>query len=414
MADNYEAVRKEVTSEFLVDFKNHCVMPRLLKRNFETYFKEQGRRIGASLDIRTAIRTIGADGQALQPEGIVRVTVPLSINYWNQEAIVYNDTEDALFLDEDKKKSYVRPHAINLANKVDRYMMQYMASVIPNWIGTPGTVPVGSAGVVPTAYQSAQTKLNQLLAETSDRSIVYNSAFNQNVVSANATLFHPEDIVKNAYLKGKQGQYADFDFMVDEQTPVGTVGTYAGSGVVNGGNQVGSNILTNSWTAGSLALSQTPGWVDRVTFAGCYEINYQSRLQTANVLKQFAVVSPVVDTAGAATLNIFPAIVPSGPYQNCTASPTTGGGVTIAGASGTLAQVAFAFQEGAFTWVPIELQNVSRFGANCTVITDAETGISIRCTEQWDNRAGEVTMRMDFIWGIASTECDHKAVVIYG
>ena len=131
------------------------------------------------------------------------------------------------------------------------------------------------------------------------------------------------------------------------------------------------------------------------------------------VLKQFSIISPVTDTAGAATLQLFPAIIPFGPYQNCSASPTTGGSVSIVGASGTQAQTAFAFQEDAFTWVSIPLQDVSEYGAKCYTLSNEE-GLSIRCIQQWDNRLGEVTTRMDFVWGIASTESDHKSLVIFG
>ena len=88
--------------------------------------------------------------------------------------------------------------------------------------------------------------------------------------------------------------------------------------------------------------------------------------------------------------------------------------MTISGASGTLAQTAFAIQQGAYTWAAIRLQNVSRFGALCETMTDEETGISIRCIQQWDNRLGEVTTRMDFVWGISQTYADYEAAVIFG
>jgi hypothetical protein len=405
MAGNFEAVRKEVTAEVLRIFSNNCVMPRLIKRDFNKYWSEGGRRIGASLDIRRPLRVIGADGQALQPEGLVRVTVPMTISYWNQQSFVYNDTEEAMFLDADMRASYIRPHVVNLANKVDRYMLQYMQSVTPNFVGTPGTVPADL-----DTYSSAQTKLNQLLALGSNRSVIYNSAFNQKIVKAGQTLFNPSQIIGKQYLEGKVGRYANFDMYVDEQVPSFTVGTYGGAGVINGANQSGSSILTNGWTASSLSLN--PG--DRLTFAGVYEINGQSRLTLPNVLKQFVVTSPITDTAGAATIQIFPALIPSGPYQNCSGSPATGAAVTVVGASGALCQTAFAIQEDAFTWAAIPLMDVGDFGAKCDTITDPDTGISIRLVYQWDNRLGEVTVRMDFVWGIAQTYADYAACVIYG
>ena len=408
MAGNFEAVRKEVSAEILRILSNNTVCPRLIKRDFNKYWEEAGRRIGASLDIRRPLKVVGADGQALQPEGLVRVTVPMTISYWNQEAFVYNDTEEAMFLDENKRVAYLRPHVVNLANKVDRLMLQYMQSVTPNFVGTPGSVPT-----VLDTYNSAQTKLNQLLAMGANRSVVYNSAYNQQIVKAGQTLFNPNQVIGKQYLEGKVGRYAEFDFFIDEQVPSGTVGTYAGPGVVNGANQQGTQIATNGWTASSLSLSQG-SYSDRITIAGVYEINGQSRLPLPGVLKQFAVVSQVTDTAGAATLNIFPALIPSGPYQNCSGLPASGAAITVAGTSGTLCQTAFAIQEEAFTWASIPLQNVEEFGAKCETITDPETGISIRVIWQWDNRLGEVTVRMDFVWGIAQTYADYAAAVIYG
>ena len=408
MAGNFEAVRKEVTAEILRILSNNTVTPRLIKRDFNKYWEEGGRRIGSSLDIRRPIRVIGGDGQALQPEGLVRVTVPMTISYWNQEAFIYNDTEEAMFLDEDKRPAYIRPHVVNLANKVDRLMLQYMQSIVPNFVGVPGTVPTTL-----DTYNSAQTKLNQLLAMRTGRSVTYNSSYNQQIIKAGQTLFNPNQIIGKQYLEGKVGRYAEFDFMIDEQIPSGTIGTYAGAGTVNGGNQQGSNLLTHTWTSGSLSLSQG-NYSDRVTFAGVYEINGQSRLTYPGVLKQFAVVSPVTDTAGAATLNLFPALIPSGPYQNCSGSPADGAAITIQGASASLCQTAFAVQEEAFTWASIPLMNTEEFGSKCDTLTDPETGLSIRVIWQWDNRLGEVTVRMDFVWGIAQTYADYAAVVIYG
>jgi hypothetical protein len=191
------------------------------------------------------------------------------------------------------------------------------------------------------------------------------------------------------------------------------VGTYAGSGKVQGANQQGSTITTYNWTGGSVSLSQG-SYSDRCAFNGVYEINGQSRLTIPGVLKQFAIVNPVVDAAGVATFSIFPALIPNGAYQNCSGMPAADAAVTIAGPSATLCQTAFAFQEEAFTWASIPLQNVEEFGAKCETITDPETGISIRVIWQWDNRLGEVTVRMDFVWGIAQTYADYAAAVLYG
>jgi len=401
-----------VSAEALRMFTNTCVMPRYLKRDFQKYF-EGKVKIGDNMSIKRPIRSVGADGQAFQPEGVVRVTVPFSISYWNQEAWVYNDTEWAMYLDDNWREMYLKPKIVNLANKVDRYMMNYLTSTIPNFVGTPGTVPTTLA-----TYNSAKTKLDQLLAPKNDRSVIYNAAYDQNIVSAGQTLFNPGQIVGRQYLEGKVGRYAGFDFMTDEQIPTFTVGTFTAPITVTGAGQSGANLLVGC-SASTLSLSQGPVGVDRITIDGVYEVNQYSRTMISGisgpVLKQFAVIQPVSDTAGAATLTLFPAMITSGPYQNCSGSPAANAVVRVQGTSGQAGvQTAFALQEDAFTWASIRLQNVDGYGASCKTITDEQTGISLRVTIQWDNRLGEVTMRVDFVWGIAQTYADYDSCVIYG
>ena len=412
MAGNQEVVVQMVSAEALRMFTNSCIVPRYLKRDFQKYW-EGPVKIGSSMSIKRPIRSIGADGQAFQPEGIVRVTVPFSISYWNQESWVYNDTEEAMYLDDNWREMYLKPKILNLANKVDRYMMDYMTSTIPNYVGTPGQVPTTLQ-----PYNDAQTKLDQLLAPKNDRCIIFNSGFNNRIVGAGQTLFNPQQIIGRQYLEGKVGRYANFDFMEDEQVPNYTLGTWTNPITVSAAGQTGAN-LTVTCPAGTLSLSPGPIGVDRITIAGVYEVNQYSRQQISGptggpVLKQFAVVQPVTDNAGAATLTLFPAMITSGQYQNCSGSPAAGAAVTVVGTSGFVgAQTAFALQEDAFTWAAIRLQK-NLPGAVASTITDETTGISMRCVLQWDSRLAEMTMRVDFIWGITQLYADYDAAVIYG
>jgi hypothetical protein len=406
VAGNYEAVRQEVTGEALDILSNNCVFPAFVGRDKEKYF-EGKVKIGSNLDIKRPIRTIGSDGQAFAPEGLVRTAVPMTIAFWVQEGFIYNDTEEAMFLNmANFKEEYIRPHAVNMVNKIDRYFGQYIALTTPNYVGTPGTVPTTL-----DTYNSAQTKLNQLLSPDSDRVVIWNSTYQQKVIGAGQTLFNPGDVIGKQYLNGKVGRYAGFDFMRDEQVPTGTFGAYTVAGVVNGAGQQGTSIVTKTWTACNLVAG------DRLTFAGCYEVNPQSRLTVPNVLKQFQLTAPVADAAGAATLPIYPAMITSGPYQNCSGSPADGAVITLAGTTGVQYQSAIAFQKQAYTSAFIRLMDPSEYGCKCTVMTDEDTGISMRIIWQWNSSgpyAGNVTVRMDCIFGIAAQYSDYNSCVIYG
>lgn len=405
MADNFEIVRRDHTAEAMMILSNNCVVPAFVGREEESAFAA-ATKIGDHIDMLRPIKTIGGSGQSFEPEGLVRTSVPLDITFWVKYDFMFNVREDVLFLDSNKNKNYLKPGITHMANQIDLFMLQYIAATSPNYVGTPGTTPTTRA-----TYASAQTKLNQLLAPGPDRVVIFNSAFNQGLAEANATLFNPQQVLGKEHLTGKVGHAYDFDFMNDEQIPYTTGGTWVTVGVVDGAGQQGSSILTKTWTTASL-LAQ-----DRFTYAAVYEVNPDSRLQVGTVLKQWELTSPAVDAAGALTMQIFPAMVVSGPYQNCTNSPADGAVITMAGTSGVGYTTGVAMQKGAYTAAFIELPDVSAYGAKCSVMTDPDTNISVRCTWQWNNSgpyAGNTTMRAECIFGIGSKYSEYFSCALLG
>jgi hypothetical protein len=386
---------------------NNCVIPAFVGREEEKYFAE-ATKIGDSLNMLRPIKSVGGTGQGFNPEGLVRTSVPLQIAFWVNYNFMYNSREDAMFLDNDKKKNYLKPGAIHMSNTIDLLMFQYIAATSPKWVGTPGTPPSTT-----DTYASAQTKLNQLLAPFDDRVVVFNSAFAQPIVKANAALFNPKDVIGKEFMTGRVGRQFDFDFMADEQTPFVTSGTWVTVGTVNGAGQQGSSIVTSGWGNGTTFL----GGQERFTYAGCYEVNPDSRVQTGSVLAQFQLTAPANDAAGALTMQIYPAMVTSGPYQNVSNSPANGAAINMANTSGGGYTNAIAMQKGAYTAAFIELEDVSKYGAMCTVMTDPKTKISIRCIWQWNSSgpyAGNTTVRMECIFGIASRYSEYFACSILG
>jgi hypothetical protein len=237
------------------------------------------------------------------------------------------------------------------------------------------------------------------------------------MVGQGQTIFNPQDVIGKQYLTGVVGRYAGFDFMRDEQIPGFTVGTYAGSGVVDGANQSGTSLVTRGWTSSSLALN--PG--DRFTIAGVYKVN-PSGLHTAYAgtqnLMQFVVTQSVTDSAGAATLQIYPPLIPAGQFQNCSTSPADGAAITVQGASGASVNTAFALQKEAYTAAFLKLHKPSN--VECEVMGGAEAGVPgiyIRSIRQWQSSGpyqGYETERMDVIYGFAAQYADYMSCVVYG
>ena len=411
MPINSVPVRQEVTAEVLRELMNNCFALRMIGREHEKYF-EQRTPIGTTLQIKRPWRPQGAQGQAFQPEPIVQTTVPLSISYWRQGSFIYNDTDEALFLDMPNfHRNYSRPMGIMLANQIDADLLAFMQVTAPNFVGVPGTTPTTTS-----TYNSARTSLNKLLAPQNDRAVIYTSEYDQNLVGAGQTIFNPARDISDQYLEGYVGKYAGFKFGLDEQCPSFTVGTYAGAGRVNGANQSGSSLVTNNWTSSSLSLN--PG--DRFTIAGCYKVNpsgvHEAYTGQANLM-QFVVTAAVTDSGGAATLQIYPSIIPSGQFQNCT-PPAANAAITIAGASGATCLNAFYMQKEAYTAAFLKLHKPSN--VECEVMGGEESdtpGIYLRTIRQWQSSgpyAGYETDRTDVIYGFAPQYADYMAGVIYG
>lgn len=410
MPINSVPVRQEVAAEVLRVLTNNCVALNWIGRQKENYF-EQKVPIGSTLQIKRPWRPRGRKGQAFQPEPIVQTTVPLTISYWRGGDFIYNDTDEALFLWMERfHEDYSRPLGIMIANLIDADFLAYMQQTIPNFVGTPGTMPTTTA-----VYNSAQTSLNKLLAPDDNRAVFFNSDFNQNLVGLGQTLFNPQREIGDQYLTGYVGKYANFKFAIDEQLPSFTVGTYAGAPVVNGSGQTGSTISVRGLTPGSTTLN--PG--DRITYVGIFKVNPNGshNVYTTQLFQQ-VVTQTASDAAGVISLQLYPPMIPGGQFQNCSASPIDGTVVNVAGASGSTCQTAFAIQKEAYTAAFIKLHKPMNVAAE--VVGGEEAGVPnfyLRSLRQWENSgpyAGYETERMDCIYGITAQYADHFSTVIYG
>lgn len=411
MPINSVPVRQEVTAEVGRILTNECLTLRWINHEYETYYEERAP-VGTTIQIKRPWRPQTREGQGFNPGPIVQTTVPLTISYWRGGDFIFNDTDESLYLDMERfHESYSKPMGVALANQIDADFLAFMQLTTPNFVGTPGTIPTTTS-----AYNAAQTMLNKLLCPRMDRSIVYTSDYNQQLVGAGQTLFNPQRDIGDQYLTGYVGKYADFRFGIDEQIPTFTIGTYTGAQTVNGAGQSGSTL--NLTTVNAVSLN--PG--DRITIAGVYKVNpngiHTPYTGTANLFQ--AVVQQAVSTSGSGnySVSIYPPLLPAGLFQNASVSPANAAVVTIQGASGSTCNTAFAFGKEAFTSAFIKLhepENVS-----CAVFngeTPETRGVSIRSIRQWQSSgpyAGYETERMDVIYGIAAFYADYMAGVIYG
>lgn len=398
MPENTLVTPQMITQNPLIILKNSTRFVPNTSRTFESDFGNKRMKIGATEQLRRPGRFIGRDGQGWAPEGLTDTFVPLTINFQHGVDFQFSSTERKLSIEEMEAR-YLKPAAVSIGNKIDYNFARYMTLATANLVGTPGTAATGSAAQ--QVYASAQVLLDQMAFPTEDRCVVINSRMMANIATTNLTLFNPVTDVTKMYRQGLVGEFDGFDFYKDENANIFTYGTYTGAPVVSGGGQTGSTLNLSGFTANTFV-----GVVgDVFTLGNVYAVNPQSR-QSTGALQEFTLTAAVTDTAGAATVQFYPPIIPSGQFQNVTTSPLTNAAVTFlgasSGASAVVSPTGIAFQKNAFeaAFVPLELPTAVE---ESYMDQDPETGIYFRYIQQYDGVRDMMIGRFDVMYGITGS-----------
>lgn len=381
-----------VTRELLRALTNQLTFTRYVNREFDDQFGKSGAKIGTVLNIRKPVRFVPASGQGLVLQDLTEITVPLVLNKQYQRSFAVTSADLALNID-DFAKRYTNKAVLSLANEIDfDGLLQYQN--VANEIGTPGTPPATAL-----LYLQAAQKLNEEAAPMDERYVVISPAMNATIVNALTGFFNPQVVIGEQYRKGLMAKATlGFDWYMDQNVRQQTVGPLGGTPTVNGAGQTGSTVVTAAWTA---AAAKRLSLGDVVTFAGCNAVNPQNRQSTGS-LRQFVVTADTSsDGAGALTIPISPAIVTSGPFQNCSASPTTGGAVTVQGAANTASARGLAFHPDAFTFACADLPLFQGLD-KADRVTDDQLKMSMRVIRDYDINTDRAPLRIDLLGGWAT------------
>lgn len=295
----------------------------------------------------------------------------------------YGDFVKIRDLGQARESEALKNAALNLAEKIDAYILGYAALASNNWTGTAGNA-VSAFNDVASGY----TRLKEEGVEDVDVRAVLTygdkQALGQAVTNNNASL---TDIGSGTYRSGWTGEIAGIPTLFTQQLPTLTTGTRNATAAVNGANQnvnykavaispAPGQYLTQTLDINGLGADATIKDGEVFTIAGVFA--YDNRLGASLArLQQFRVVGDVTATAGgAATVRIFPAII-------VPAAGTTGdNAVNTANATVTAAPGATAvitFQGAASTAVkPRLLMNKSAVIVNTADLITPATGTSSR------------------------------------
>jgi hypothetical protein len=327
-----------ITKDALRVLENNLTLTKTANRKYDDKFARSGAKIGNTLNIRKPPRYIVSEGQLLELQDAIETQTSLTLNKQFHVDFQFSSIDLTLSIN-DFSRQFVRPAMAALANKVDVYVASFYKDIYQA-SGTPGTVPSDSE-----VYLDAGVELDDAATPRDGmRSVVITPRMQAKIVKALQGLFNATGKIAEQYTSGQMGTALGFDWHMDQNIATHTYGTYAGTPLVNGANQVGSSLITDGWSSGASTLRRG----DLFTVAGVYMVNPQSR-ESIGKLQKFVVTQQISDTTGAMTIAISPEIIISGPQQTVDASPANDAAITVLGATGTISPQGIAWHKDAFT-----------------------------------------------------------------
>jgi hypothetical protein len=374
-----------VTKESLVILANNMVMAGRVNRQFEN---QMGAKIGTQLTIRKPNKFVVTEGAGLQVQDIIEPSTSITIT--NQSHVDFQFTEAALTLVvEEFRERYLKPAMEKLANRIDRGVLANIPNVY-NEVGTPGQTPNAFSFIAQVAQ-----RLDEEAAPQNDRTLVLNPKAYWAVTVGISTVY--VNSVAEPGFKGFIPNIANFEIFMDQNIPSQVTGNYSGTPTVTGAGQTGSALVTGGWTASVTGLLNVG---DVFTIAGVNAVNPES-LATTGSLRNFVVTSATnSNSAGSASIGIYPPITTTGAYQTVDASPASGAAITvISGTANANLTKNIGFCKDAFglVTVPLVMPDGVDFKAQ-----EVYKGISLRTIRAYDVNNDVVPTRVDVLWGTAT------------
>ena len=378
-----------------------------VNREYNDQFAVSGAKIGNTINVRKPGRFIGTSGPALNVEDFNETSVPVVLD--TQFHVDTQFTTQDLALSMDMFSSRVlKPAIAAIANKIDRDGLVMAKNATANIVGVPGSPPSGLL-----TYLTAGAYLDSEGApRDGQRAVVVEPFTAATIIDSLKGLFIPPKTLEDQFKKGVMGRdSAGMNWKLDQNVVSQTFGSWATSaGTLTASTSAGfAGSLASGWASSStiiLTASQllTLNQGDVIQIAGVFASNPQNRqAYGSNRLRSFVVNTTVTGT-GSVSVNVSPAIITGGQFQNVQIG-TTSATATVTPyniATGTANAVVspqnVLFHKNAFTMAcaDLELPEGVHFAGRAS---DKDVGLSIRIVRAYTINNDSIPTRLDVLYG---------------
>ena len=317
MSNNLLTISK-ITNEALMVLENELTFTSEVDRNYDNQFAVVGAKIGNTVNVRRPGRFIGTTGPALNVEDFNETSVPVTLSTHFHVDTQFTTQDLALSLDMFSDR-VLKPAVAAIANKIDRDGLNTALYNTANIVGVAGTPPTGLITFLTAgAYLDAEGA-----PRDGRRSCIIEPFTSATIVDSLKGLFVPQEAIGEQYRKGLMGRdSAGVNWKLDQNVVSQTFGSYSGVSLqTNTTTFTGS--LTSGWsqfstiTINTASSTATLNAGDVIQIAGVYATNPQNRqAYGSGKLRNFVVMSTTSVGTGGASVQVSPAIITGGQFQN--------------------------------------------------------------------------------------------------
>lgn len=391
-----------IAKEALLILENELVMANLVHRGYEDEFskKVNGYTVGEVVSIRRPADFTVRDGATAVNQDVVEGKTTFTVD--KQKGVDFKFTSQDLTLQiGELADRVIKPAMVQLANQVDRDIMGLYKYV-------PRHVTIPSGGIDSFAdFALAPSLMDTCSIPMDERSAVLTPGDTWKMLGSQTGLYIQE-AAKGAYREGRLGKIGGIDTYMSQNVPTHTTGS----------RSVASDAIAASFTGDTWAATKDTNYStinvgsmsgatvtlkvgDTLTIADVYDVNPVTK-ETLPHLKQFVVVNNETASGSAvASLEVSPAIIPSGAQQTVAfAAGTTDintKGVVFQGAASTNYAQNLFFHKNAFGLVMVPM--VSPPGA-VDVGRRTYKGLSARVIPYYDGTNDVSNWRLDILYGV--------------
>jgi len=398
MANNLLTISK-ITNEALMVLENELTFTSEVDRNYDDQFAVVGAKIGQTVNVRKPGRFIGTTGPALNVEDFNESSVPVTLSTQFHVDTQFTTQDLALSLDMFSSR-VLKPAVAAIANKIDRDGMVMANLNTANIVGTAGTPPTGLI-----TYLTAGAYLDSEGAPRDGRrSVIIEPFTSATIVDSLKGLFVPQEAIGEQYRKGLMGRdSAGVNWKLDQNVVSQTFGSWSANTIAINVS-TGTGFLTSGWSqfstislAASSASTLNAG--DVFTIPGVYAVNPQNR-QSYGKLRNFVVMATTTVGTGATSVQVSPAIITAGQFQNVSITSSGSQNITAFNNTGVASPQNIMMHRNAFTLAvaDLELPDGVHFAGRAS---DKEIGLSMRVVRQYTINNDSIPTRLDVLYGWA-------------